>query len=50
LGKVDSLPRHFGFDEHLLWQLSDTGRDSVGRDKRYVNPVLKQNGKLYEKK
>ena len=49
LGKVDSLPRHFGFDEHLLWQLSDTGRDSVGRDKRYVNPVLKQNGKLYEK-
>ena len=49
LGKVDSLPEHFGFDEHLLWQLSDTGRDSIGRDKRYVNPVLKQNGQLYEK-
>ena len=49
LGKVDSLPEHFGFDEHLLWQLSDTGRDSIGRDKRYVNPVLKQNGELYEK-
>ena len=49
LGKVDSLPQHFGFDEHLLWQLTDTGRDSIGRDKRYVNPVLKQNGQLYEK-
>lgn len=49
LGKVDSLPEHFGFDEHLLWQLSDTGRDSIGRDKRYVNPVLKQNGELYQK-
>ena len=35
LGKVDSLPQHFGFDEHLLWQLTDTGRDSIGRDKRY---------------
>lgn len=49
LGKIDTLPKHFGFDEHLLWQLSDTGRDSIGRDKRYVNPVLKQNGVLYEK-
>ena len=49
LGKTDSLPKHFGFDEHLLWQLSDTGRDSIGRDKRYVNPVLKQNGEIYEK-
>jgi arylsulfatase A len=49
LGKDVSLPNHFGFDEHLLWQLSTTGRDSLGRDKRYVNPVLEQNGKLYEK-
>ena len=49
LGKDVSLPNHFGFDEHLLWQLSTTGRDSLARDKRYVNPVLEQNGKLYEK-
>ena len=49
LGKDVSLPNHFGFDEHLLWQLSTTGRDSLGRDKRYVNPVLEQNGELYEK-
>lgn len=49
LGKDTSLPRHFGFDEHLLWQLSTSGRDSTGRDKRYVNPVLEQNGKVYEK-
>jgi arylsulfatase A len=49
LGTDVSLPNHFGFDEHLLWQLSTTGRDSLGRDKRYVNPVLEQNGELYEK-
>lgn len=49
LGKDISLPKHFGFDEHLLWQLSTSGRDSTGRDKRYVNPVLEQNGKVYEK-
>ena len=49
LGKDVSLPNHFGFDEHLLWQLSTTGRDSLARDKRYVNPVLEQNGELYEK-
>lgn len=49
LGKDISLPKHFGFDEHLLWQLSTSGRDSNGRDKRYVNPVLEQNGKVYEK-
>jgi arylsulfatase A len=48
LGKDVSLPDHFGFDEHILWQLTTTGRDSVGIDKRYVNPVLEINGKLYE--
>ena len=47
LGKDASLPDHFGFDEHILWQLTTTGRDSVGIDKRYVNPVLEINGELY---
>ena len=49
LGKDADLPHYFGFDEHLLWQLTTSGRDSTGRDKRYVNPVLEQNGELYEK-
>ena len=49
LGKDASLPKHFGFDEHILWQLTTSGRDSTGRDKRYVNPVLEMNGTLYKK-
>lgn len=49
LGHDASLPDHFGFDEHILWQLTTSGRDSLGLDKRYVNPVLEINGKLYEK-
>ena len=49
LGKDASLPKYFGFDEHILWQLTTSGRDSTGRDKRYVNPVLEMNGTLYEK-
>ena len=49
LGKDSSLPDHFGFDEHILWQLTTSGRDSLGRDKRYVNPVLEINGEIYEK-
>lgn len=49
LGRDASLPDHFGFDEHILWQLTSSGRDSLGWDKRYVNPVLEINGKIYEK-
>jgi arylsulfatase A len=49
LGKDASLPDHFGFDEHILWQLTTSGRDSLGQDKRYVNPVLEINGEIYEK-
>jgi len=49
LGKDASLPDHFGFDEHILWQLTTSGRDSLGWDKRYVNPVLEINGEIYEK-
>jgi arylsulfatase A len=49
LGSNKSLPYQFGFDEHILWQLTSSGRDSLGLDKRYVNPVLEINGKVYEK-
>ena len=49
LGRDSSLPDHFGFDEHILWQLSSSGRDSLGWDKRYVNPFLEVNGEIYEK-
>ena len=48
LGRKASLPKNFGFDEYLLWQLTTSGRDSTGRDKRYVNPVLEMNGSYYE--
>ncbi|MAV78845.1 MAG: hypothetical protein CBD31_00330 [Flavobacteriaceae bacterium TMED171] len=43
-----SRPNHFGFDEFILWQLSTSGRDSTGRDKRYVNPRININGEVYE--
>ena len=49
LGHDNSLPNHFGYDEHILWQLTTSGRDSTGLDKRYVNPVLEVNGVIYEK-
>lgn len=38
LGRDVSLPKHFGFDEHCLWQLSR-------RPSRYKNPGLEINGK-----
>ncbi len=37
LGKDDKLPRHFGFDEHCLWQL-------FRRPSRYASPGLEING------
>ena len=43
-----SRPNHFGFDEFILWQLSTSGRDSTGLDKRYVNPRININGEVYE--
>lgn len=36
-------PRHFGFDEYLLWQLTV-------RKSRYPNPVLERDGKVIEYK
>jgi arylsulfatase A len=38
LGRDVTLPKHFGFDEHCLWQLSR-------RPSRYKNPGLEINGK-----
>lgn len=38
LGKKADLPKHFGFDEHCLWQL-------YRRPSRYPNPGLEINGK-----
>ena len=49
LGQDKKLPKHFGFDEHILWQLNTQGRDSLGLDKRYSNPRLVENGVTYEK-
>ena len=37
LGRDVTLPKHFGFDEHCLWQLSR-------RPSRYKNPGLEING------
>ncbi|MBI4601897.1 MAG: sulfatase-like hydrolase/transferase [Planctomycetes bacterium] len=34
-------PRRFGFDEHLLWQLTT-------RRRRYANPVLERDGRVIE--
>ena len=48
LGQNKKLPKHFGFDEHILWQLNTRGRDSTGLDKRYSNPRLVKNGITYE--
>ena len=48
LGKDKNLPKHFGFDEHILWQLNTQGRDSLGLDKRYSNPRIVKNGITYE--
>ena len=45
--KDATLPNHFGLDEHILWQLTNLRRDSIGLDKRYVNPELEINGVLY---
>ncbi len=38
LGKDKSLPSHFGFDEHCLWQL-------LRRPSRYASPGMEVNGK-----
>lgn len=39
LGRDNSLPEHFGFDEHCLWQLSYHPRYG----ERYANPLIERN-------
>lgn len=46
LGKDPMSPRHAGFDEHCLWQVSQGRVDSSGRDTRFSMPVLETNGQL----
>jgi arylsulfatase A len=41
LGKSKTLPDHFGFDEHCLWQL-------FRRPSRYPNPGMEVNGKAVD--
>ena len=43
LGQDLGLPKHFGFDEHCLWQLNR-------RPPRYANPGLEINGKQIDYK
>lgn len=51
LGKDAMSPRHAGFDEHCLWQVTQGRVDADGRDTRFSAPVLETNGvlKTYEK-
>lgn len=51
LGSRKDAPQHFGFDEALLWQHTDSGRakiDGKRIDKRYENPILQKNGETFE--
>ena len=40
LGHDKSLPGHFGFDEHCLWQLTYEKKDG----ERFANPLIERNG------
>lgn len=40
LGHDKSLPAHFGFDEHCLWQLTYEKKQG----ERYANPLIERNG------
>lgn len=46
LGKDPMSPRHAGFDEHCLWQVTKGRVDENGRDTRFSRPVLETNGVL----
>ncbi len=45
LGFDSSLPKHFGFDEYCLWQLSKQRKDG----ERYANPLIEQNGTFLDR-
>ncbi|MBT8043728.1 MAG: sulfatase-like hydrolase/transferase, partial [Verrucomicrobiae bacterium] len=47
LGREKDAPKHFGFDESLLWQHTRSGRSKLkGKtiDRRFENPYLERNG------
>ena len=44
LGRAPDGPRHFGFEQALLWQHTRP-REAGGHDTRYSNPQLELNGK-----
>ncbi|MEM7368357.1 MAG: sulfatase-like hydrolase/transferase [Bacteroidota bacterium] len=46
LGKDPMSPRHAGFDEHCLWQVTKGRIDKDGRDTRFSLPILETNGVL----
>lgn len=46
LGKNPDNPGQLGFDDYLLWQVTEGRADSTGRDTRYSQPVLDHNGKV----
>ncbi|PXA04564.1 arylsulfatase [Coraliomargarita sinensis] len=48
LGKEPDAPRHFGFDEALLWQHTMGRTRENGRDSRFENPLLERNGNILD--
>ena len=46
LGKNPDNPDQLGFDDYLLWQVTEPRADSTGRDTRFSKPVLDNNGKI----
>lgn len=46
LGKDPDNVKKLGFDNYLVWQLTEPRADSDGRDNRYSQPILDHNGKV----
>ncbi|MEZ5071547.1 MAG: sulfatase-like hydrolase/transferase [Bacteroidales bacterium] len=46
LGTNPGNVRQLGFDDYLVWQLTEGRADSTGRDTRYSRPVLDHNGQV----
>jgi arylsulfatase A len=46
LGKNPDNADQLGFDDYLVWQLTEPRADSTGRDTRFSRPVLDFNGKV----
>lgn len=46
LGTSPDNPRQLGFDDFLVWQLTEPRADAQGRDTRFSQPVLDLNGQV----